>query len=188
MIANMPHEQERKGTGRLIFGGVVLAILLAAAFAVWGFIFIPKGELGASARQPSAATGTLANQGSGESIAAKNNMVTPEKSAIGGGGQNSTGEARQIDQSAAPLKLANAQRRQIRSYFAGKLAARIPSADFALSVGAAVPRQVQLRPLPKEVSSAMQGFVGDQYILVRNELVIVDPSARRVVALVPQVG
>jgi hypothetical protein len=28
----------------------------------------------------------------------------------------------------------------------------------------------------------MQGFAGDEYILVGNELVIVDPSARRVVA------
>jgi hypothetical protein len=48
-----------------------------------------------------------------------------------------------------------------------------------------VPHQVQLQKLPDPIASAMQGFQGDEYVLVGNQLVIVEPTARRVVAVVP---
>jgi hypothetical protein len=38
------------------------------------------------------------------------------------------------------------------------------------------------------MSSAMGGYQGDDYVLVGDKLVIVDPSARRVIALVPNVS
>ena len=187
MVADMSRERERSGTRGLMLAGVGAAIVLFAAGLVWGFVFVPHGA-GSAARQPSAANGILANQRSGESTVAKKDRVTPVPSSTGGAGQSSTAEAQQIDQSAGPLKLSDAQRRRIRAYFAGKPANRVHSADFALSVGAAVPHQLTLQKLPAPISTAMNGFQGDQYVLVGSELVIVDPSPRRVVALVPNAG
>jgi hypothetical protein len=64
----------------------------------------------------------------------------------------------------------------------------VQSANFSLSIGAAVPQDVPLQKLPPEMSSAMGGYQGDDYVLVGDKLVIVDPSARRVIALVPNVS
>ena len=144
--------------------------------------------IGPSIAQSSGTTGPRSNQGSGQSTAAKHNAVTPEPSATGGSGQASSGEAKQIEQSAKPLKLTDAQRQQVRSYFAGKTADRTPTADFTLSIGAAVPKKTRLGKLPPEVSSAIGGYKGDEYIIVVNQLVIIDHSARRVVAIVPDIG
>lgn len=188
MVPTLSRQDERRGTRRLMLGGSAVAVILFAAVLVWAFVFVPRGELGSSAHQPSGATGVLANQGAGESTAAKNDAITPEKSATGGSAQNSNGEAAQIDQSAGPLKLSDAQRQAIHSYFAGNPGDHAQSADFALSVGAAVPQEVKLQPLPLPIVSAMAGFQGDQYIIVGTQLVIVDANARRVVAVVPDVS
>ena len=50
----------------------------------------------------------------------------------------------QIEQSATPLKLADAKREQIRSYLASKSASRLQNADFSIAIGAAVPQQIEL--------------------------------------------
>jgi hypothetical protein len=101
--------------------------------------------------------------------------------------QNASGEAAQIEQTAAPLKLSDAQR-QIRQYFASQPGQRMESANFSLAVGAAVPQDVPLQELPPEILSALGGYQGNNYVLVGDQLVIVDPTARRVVALVPQIN
>jgi hypothetical protein len=111
----------------------------------------------------------------------------PVPSATGGSGQASSGDAAQIDRSVTPVKLSNAQRQQIRSYFAGKPANRTASVAFTISVGAAVPKQVQLQKLPPEVSAAMGGYTADDYIVAGSELIVVEPSARRIVAIVPNI-
>ena len=97
-------------------------------------------------------------------------------------------EAAQIEQTAAPLKLSDAQRQQIRQYFASQPGQRMQSANFSLAVGAAVPQDVPLQELPPEILSALGGYQGNDYVLVGDQLVIVDPTARRVVALVPQIN
>ena len=50
-----------------------------------------------------------------------------------------------------------------------------------MSVGAAVPQQVPLKQIPTDLASALNGFQGDDYVLVGNQLVIVDAAVRRVV-------
>jgi hypothetical protein len=153
MVSSLSKEEERRGTRRLWLSGAAVAVVLFAACLVWLFA-VPNGGYGPK-RGSSAAAGTLANQGAGQSSTARNDQVLTEKSPAGGAGQSASGEAAQIDKGAAPLKLSDAQRRQIASYFAGKPADRVKNADFALSVGAAVPAQVPLRQLPAEV------FVGN---------------------------
>ncbi len=179
-----PHEQ-RRGTRRLFLGGITVAVLCVAAVLVWAYVYVPPGA--SVPQQAGGPTGTLTNQGAGQSTAGKNETVAPQPGT--GTGQNSSAEAGQIERSAGPLKLSDQQRQQIRSYFASNNKAdRLNSADFTLSIGSAVPQQVPLQKLPPEIASAMQGFANDDYVLVGNQLVIVEPNARRVVAVVPDAG
>jgi hypothetical protein len=187
MVANLSRQDERRGTRRVLFWGSAFGIAVIAAILVWVLVVVPGQHPGNTTAQL-LPTGTPVNQGFSESIAAKNHTVTPEQPATGGPSRNASGEAAQIDQSAGPLQLTDVQRNQIHAYFAGKNAGRVQNPHFALSVGAAVPQQVQLQKLPSTVSSVMQGFQNDQYVLVGTELVVVDPDARRVVAIVPNVG
>jgi hypothetical protein len=188
-VPDLPRREQRRGTNLVMIWGAGLALLLFAGVLVWTFVTAPNGQLGSTARpRPAPSTGVLANQNAGQSEAGKNNTVTPRQNPAVGAGQNSSGEAAQIEQSATPLKLSDNQREQIRSYFAGKNIDRLQSADFSIAIGAAVPQQVELQKLPPEISSVIGGYQGDDYVLVGDQLVIVDPNPRRVVAIVPNVG
>ncbi|MGH6672613.1 MAG: DUF1236 domain-containing protein [Xanthobacteraceae bacterium] len=172
--AGSAQEEKSMEQSGLRLVSVALAVTIAAS--------------GAAAQESPGPTAPKSNQGSGESKAAKHSTVLPEKSLTGGGGQSSTGEAAQIEQSAAPLKLSAAQQQKIKSYFAEKRTKELNSVGFSLSIGAAVPRQIELHRLPAAIISALGGFRGDDYVLVGHQLVVVDDNARRVVAIVPNVG
>jgi hypothetical protein len=46
----------------------------------------------------------------------------------------------------------------------------------------------EINQLAPEITEIMNGYWGDQYVLVQDKLVIVDQHARRVVAIVPVVA
>jgi hypothetical protein len=45
---------------------------------------------------------------------------------------------------------------------------------------------VPLKQLPTELATLLNGFQGDDYVLVGDQLVIVDAAVRRVVAIIPK--
>ncbi len=190
MVQNTSGPELRLGTRRLVLWTSALCVVLLAAVLVWAFVVVPNGELGTTRATNStpSATGALPNQRAGESTAAKNNMVAPRTSPTAGAGQNAPGAAADIQQSAGPLRLSKQQRAQVRSYLASKKSDRADNINFDVTLGAAVPQQVRLQKLPPELASVMQGYQGDEYVVVGDQLVIVDPSARRVVAIVPTAG
>jgi hypothetical protein len=59
------------------------------------------------------------------------------------------------------------------------------SANFSLSVGTAVPRDVRLQPLPAEVVEVVPQYRGYNFVLVKDEIVIVEPSSYKIVAVLP---
>jgi hypothetical protein len=188
-VPNPPGREQRQGTRQAMVWGAGAALVVFVAVLVWAFVTAPNGQLGGTTRQtPSPSTGVLANQGAGESQAGKNQAVTPRQNPVIGSGQNSSGEAADIEQSAKPLQLTDDQRGQIRSYFAGKPADWQQSVGFSVAIGAAVPQQVQLQKLPPQISSIIGGYQGDDYLIVGDQLVIVDPNARRVVAIIPNIA
>jgi len=184
-----PPEQRRSIRNAYLWGGTGLFLVICAAILVWVFVFVPQGGPGRNGEQHTAgSTGLMSNEGSGQSTAAKNNAVTPQTDQASGTGQNAPGAAAQIEQTAQPLKLTDQQHQQIRDYFAKQKADRAGTVNFSLTIGSAVPRGVQLQPLPAQVASTLGGYKADQYIIVGNQLVIVEPQARRVVAIVPNIG
>ncbi len=190
MADNSSIPEQRRGTRNVfLWGGGGVLLVLCAVLLVWVFAVVPQGGPGRNGEPHGAAsTGVMSNEGAGQSSAAKNNAVTPQTNQQAGTGQNSPGAAAQIEGSAGPLKLSDQQRQQIHDFFAQQKGERADNVNFTLAIGAAVPQDVQLQKLPPQVSSALGGYNADQYVIVGNQLVIVDPNARRVVAIVPGIG
>src|SRR5947209_5534702 len=119
----------------------------------------------------------LQNDRSGESAGAVN-PSTPSP--------NETGRTEQITRSATgSVAISDAQRRQLNEYFSKHPEESGGDQDLGVTIGAAVPRQVQLRPLPAELTNLLQKYQGNSYLLVKHALVIVEPKVRRVVAIIP---
>ncbi|HLH94903.1 MAG TPA: DUF1236 domain-containing protein [Xanthobacteraceae bacterium] len=105
------------------------------------------------------------------------------------GNSKSEGErSREIVQTEKPDQVSDSQRQQVRDYLADSKAKSIDHVDFSLVIGGSVPREVSLDDLPAKIADTLNGYSGDQYLLVRDQLVIVDPSSRRIVALIPGVA
>jgi hypothetical protein len=62
------------------------------------------------------------------------------------------------------------------------------SVNFSLSVGTAVPRDVRLQPLPAEVVEVVPQYRGYNFVLVKDKIVIVEPSSYNIVAVLPYSG
>jgi hypothetical protein len=60
--------------------------------------------------------------------------------------------------------------------------------NFSVSVGAAVPRSVRTYDVPREIVEINPAFRGKRYVVVRDEIVIIEPRSQKVVAVVPRSG
>ena len=178
-----PHPvEEQRHSGRTLatWSAVVASAVFVAAFLVWVMVVQPYDRTQSSDGR--------SNEQSGQSVAARDGPLVPKLNpTTGGRPQNANENAREIDQSSAPLKLSDKQREQIRLLIAGLPAPpRVTDQPFTVSVGAAVPNQVPLKQLPTELATLLNGFQGDDYVLVGDQLVIVDATVRRVVAIIPK--
>ncbi len=173
------------GIRRMFLGAAIVAVILLVGVTVWPFVTqnqigTPKG--GAN---PATATDTTGGRGA---PAQRNAESTVGKSSPQGNDTNGT-RAKEIKQSSQALQLNPQQRQQIKDAIARQNdTPRVDKAPFEMMIGTAVPRQVDLKDLPAEIAQAMNGYQGDQYLLVKDEMVIVDRESRRVVAIVPAVA
>ena len=62
----------------------------------------------------------------------------------------------------------------------------IPRTRISVSVGRRVPRSIRLYNLPPDVVRIYPHFRGDRFVLVEDEIVVVDPDTRHVVAVLPR--
>jgi uncharacterized protein DUF1236 len=172
-------------TRRLIISGAAVAAVLLIALSVWPLVTDsplgnPKGGVNPSHDSDTTAIPGAPAQSAGESTVGKNDPAGVEDS--------SGGRARAIKQSAGPLQLKAQQLQRIREVVSQQQPPRLQEARFEMMIGSAVPPQVQLADIPPEITQVMNGYWGDQYVLIQDKLVIVDQHSRRVVAIVPLVG
>jgi len=106
------------------------------------------------------------------------------KNAASSDSRTEAGRAQNIEQTAKPANLTPEQKRQLHDVLARAPQARRSGDDLPLTLGAAVPQQVALADLPTDASDILHGYSGDKYVMVGDQLVIVDAQARRVVALI----
>jgi hypothetical protein len=86
-----------------------------------------------------------------------------------------------------PSGLTAEQRDKIRGLVAGPREARVDTSEFMPKVGHTVPSYVLLHRLPAQLADIMGAYHGSDYLIVLDQMVIVDPKSRRIVAVVPGV-
>lgn len=64
----------------------------------------------------------------------------------------------------------------------------INNINFSLTVGTAVPRDIRLQTLPAEVVEVVPQYRGYSFFVVRDEIVIVEPSTYQIVTVLPRNG
>ena len=57
--------------------------------------------------------------------------------------------------------------------------------NFDVRVGTKIPGSVHVVPLPEDIVRVVPEYQGYDYILVRDEILIVDPNTLEIVAVIP---
>jgi hypothetical protein len=172
------------GTRHVFVGAGVIAAILLIGVSVWPLL--TQNQLGTpkGGANPSTTSDTTGSRGAPAQRAAESTVGKNDPA----GQDTNDARAKAIKQSSRALQLDAQQRQQIRDIISRQSdAPKIQKAPFELMIGAAVPNQVELKDIPAEITQVMNGYWGDQYVLVQDELVIVDQHSRRVVAIVPAV-
>jgi hypothetical protein len=86
---------------------------------------------------------------------------------------------------ARSVQLSSDQRTRIKSVVTSNHTARVDHVDFAVKVGTRVPRSVHIVALPEEIVTIVPQYRGFDYVLVRNEILIIDPDTYEIVAVLP---
>lgn len=86
----------------------------------------------------------------------------------------------------ASVELTDSQRGKIRSIIGKDSGARVnDNVNFDITVGAEVPRSVHVAVLPEDVVEVVPQYQGYDYIVVGDNILIVDPATMEIVAIVP---
>ncbi|MCP3470082.1 DUF1236 domain-containing protein [Bradyrhizobium sp. CCGUVB1N3] len=87
-------------------------------------------------------------------------------------------------QAAAGAKLSTEQRTQITSVIREEKVAPVGNVNFSVSVGTRIPREgIELHALPSRVVTIYPEWRSYRYVLVRDEIVIIDPVTYEIVAV-----
>ncbi len=104
--------------------------------------------------------------------------------AMGEGGQTATPETRRVLQerrSVASVNLTSDQKTRLHDIVTTGNLHRANDANFAHSVGAQVPGSVRIYGVPQSIVDIVPQYRGFDYIIVGNDLLIVDPSTLQIV-------
>ena len=88
-----------------------------------------------------------------------------------------------VGQAGAGAKLTTEQRTKITTVIRGQHVAPVEHVNFAISVGTRVPRDISFHPLPAEVITYYPEWRGYEFILVGDQVVVIDPRSFEIVAV-----
>ena len=88
-----------------------------------------------------------------------------------------------VGQAGAGGKLSSEQRTKITTVIRDQHIAPVTNVNFSISVGTRVPRDVTFHPLPAEIVTIYPDWRGYEFILVRDQIVVVDPRTFEIVAV-----
>lgn len=91
--------------------------------------------------------------------------------------QTTTGQA------GAGAKLSTEQRTKITTVIRSQRVEPVTNVNFNISVGTRVPREVHFHPLPAEVVTVYPEWRGYDFILVREQIIVIDPRSHEIVAV-----
>jgi hypothetical protein len=64
----------------------------------------------------------------------------------------------------------------------------LTNVNFSVAVGTIIPRNVRLQPLPSDIVQVVPQYRGYNFVVVRDEIVIIEPSSYKIVAVMPRSG
>ena len=106
-------------------------------------------------------------------------------------GQSTTGQQKPSTQtqqgttSGGSVQLSQEQKTKVHEIVVKESSARVENVDFSLSVGTVVPRHIKLVMLPAELVEIVPQYRSYRFIIVRDEILIIDPNTFRIVAIIP---
>jgi hypothetical protein len=89
-----------------------------------------------------------------------------------------------VGQAGAGAKLSTEQRTRITTVIRDQHVAPVEHVNFSISVGTRVPHDVRFYPLPTEVVTIYPEWRGYEFILVGDQIVVVDPRTFEIVAVI----
>jgi hypothetical protein len=93
--------------------------------------------------------------------------------------QTTTGQA------GAGAKLTTDQRTRISTVIKSQHVESVTNVNFSVSVGTRVPREgVRFHPLPAEVVTIYPEWRGYEFILIGNQIVVIEPGTYEIVAII----
>jgi Protein of unknown function (DUF1236) len=94
------------------------------------------------------------------------------------------GKSQTVGQAGAGGKLSGEQRTRISTVIRGQHVAPVTNVNFSISVGTRVPHEMSFHPLPPEVVTYYPEWRGYEFILVNEQIVVVDPRTFEIVAVI----
>ena len=140
----------------------------------------PQNQRGAQGNQP----GQTGANGTQERMGQDQDHAQDRKPVQGQAQQNGT--AGRSGGAGANVQLSQDQRSRIKDVVVGdRNVARVDHVDFSIRVGVAVPRTVHVAVLPAEVVTIVPEYRGFEYVVVGDQLLIIDPNTLEIVAILP---
>jgi hypothetical protein len=140
-----------------------------------------------SAPSPSASgqPGHATQPGTGTQNSSTQHTTSPSGATSGSSQSAAPGTSSPTSAATAPtVNLTQQQRTEIRqTVINGGNAPRVSSVNFNIGVGVVVPQTVQFAPLPPTIVSIHPEWRGYDYFVYAEEIIIVEPGTRRIVAV-----
>jgi hypothetical protein len=83
----------------------------------------------------------------------------------------------------AGAQLSTEQRTKITSVIREQRVAPVTNVNFSISVGTRIPSEVRFHPLPASVVTIYPEWRGYDYVLVRDQILVIDPRSHEIVAI-----
>ena len=97
--------------------------------------------------------------------------------------KGSANRSQTVGQAGAGAKLTGEQRTRITTVIRNEHVAPLTNVNFSISVGTRVPRDVTFHPLPADIVSIYPDWRGYEFVLVRDQIVVIDPQTFEIVAV-----
>ena len=82
-------------------------------------------------------------------------------------------------------RLDTTKRTEFRQSITKTGVSRVTDVNFSLNVGTAVPRSVTLHPLPTAIVTLVPAYRSYRFVLIRDDIVIIDPDTYEIVDVIP---
>jgi hypothetical protein len=145
----------------------------------------PASNQSTGTQQPSGSASTNNATSSGAARPSTNTAAQPSGSQSNTAQTNTTQSQTNVNVSAS---LSESQRTRVSTSISRLNVKPVTNVNFSLAIGTAVPRDVHFERLPADVVEVMPQYRGFNFVMVREDIVIVDPATYKIVDVLPRGG